>query len=133
MNKVILLCLVLFCSASAFGASSKEKVEREIAFAFQKSEWTNKEKTAFTLSIIGNTLDLASSVMSDSRCVERNPILGKSPSNASLIALKLFSIGFEYMLYNSPKFRYTETHWYGYTSAVLHTGVAISNFRNNCY
>lgn len=133
MNKAFLLCLILLFSGSAKCASSKETVEREISFAFQKSEWTDKEKTAFTLSIIGNTLDLASSVMSDSRCVERNPILGKSPSNAALIALKLFSIGFEYMLYNSPKFRYNETHWYGYTSAVLHTGVAISNFRNNCY
>lgn len=120
-------------SAVCADVVTKKDVEREVAGAFERSEWTKQEKVAFTLSLVANGLDLASSVMSDSRCEEQNPLLGKSPSNGSLVAVKLLAIGFEYWLYSSPKFRNSNTQWFGYTSAIIHSGIAISNFQNDCY
>lgn len=113
--------------------ASKADVEREISSAFERSEWTRNERIAFALSTAAHMLDLASSVLSDERCIERNPILGESPSNAALIAVKVAAIGFEYWLYSSPRLAHSNAHWYGYTSAIIHGHVAIGNFRNDCY
>jgi hypothetical protein len=65
--------------------------------------------------------------------VEKNPLLGTDPSDGALIGVKLLAIGFEYWLYNSPRFRSNNTHWYGYTSAVIHTAVGLGNLQNDCY
>lgn len=114
-------------------AATQADVEREISGAFERSEWTRQERRAFALSIVGHALDLGSSLASDERCVERNPILGERPSAGALIGLKLVAIGFEWWLYSSPRFRHAPTHYYGYTSALIHAGIATSNLRNDCY
>lgn len=114
-------------------AASRETIASQLSLAYDESQWTKKEKIAFTLSTIANVADLATSVASDERCVERNPLLGKSPSDASLIVVKLLAIGFEYWVYNSPRFENQETHWFGYTSTAIHAWNAYSNSRNNCY
>lgn len=113
--------------------SNEVDVERELSIAFKNSEWTVNEKRAFILSIIGHTLDLISSLKSDERCVERNPILGTNPSDGALIGMKLLAISFEYWLYNNHSFRSQPTHYYGYTSALIHGYAGISNFKNDCY
>lgn len=114
-------------------AASQADVEREISAAFDRSEWTKNERIAFTLSTAAHLLDLGSSLASDERCVERNPILGENPSDAALIGVKVLAIGFEYWLYSSPRFSHSNAHWYGYASAIIHAHVAIGNLRNNCY
>lgn len=127
------LALTLLMLTPFAEAATKEKVESEIGAAFQRSEWTAAERRAFTFSVIAHSLDLASSLASDDRCVERNPILGEHPSNGAMIGLKVVAIGFEYWLYSNPKFSHNDTQWFGYTSAILHTAIAASNFRNDCY
>lgn len=114
-------------------AATNETIASQLSLAYDASQWTRKERVTFTLSTIANVADLATSITSDERCVERNPILGKSPSDTSLILVKLLAIGFEYWLYNSPKFDGQETHWFGYTSASIHTWTAYTNSRNDCY
>lgn len=111
----------------------KVDIQDQLSIAFKNSEWTANEKRAFILSIIGHTLDLISSLKSDERCVERNPILGTNPSDGALIGMKLLAIGFEYWLYNNHSFRSQPTHYYGYTSALIHGYAGISNFKNDCY
>ena len=127
------LLLAGCASRPAYRAPQSTTVEKEIAGAFKRSEWTSKEKAAFISSIAGHTVDAASSIMSDERCVENHIFLGKNPSNAQLIGIKLVAIGFEFWLYNSPSVTSENTHWYGFTSAVLHGAVGVSNFRNDCY
>ena len=116
-------------------AKAAGTVEQEMAGVFQRSEWSEHERRAFTLSMIGHGIDLASSVLSDDRCVENNPILGRNPSNGQLLAVKALAIGFEFWLYNTPRFdRNSKTYWYGYTSAIIHASIGIKNFTtNDCY
>lgn len=114
-------------------AVSQPDVEQEIVGAFERSEWTRQEKRAFVLSLIGHALDLGTSLASDDRCEEQNPILGRHPSNGALIGVKLLAIGFEWLLYASPRFRNAPTHYYGYTSAIVHGAAGLSNLRNDCY
>lgn len=95
-------------------------------------EWTDKERVAFAWSIAGHSVDLASSIQSDERCVERNPILGSSPSNGALIAVKALALGIEYAIYNTPNMG-EHTHWFGYISGAIHLGAGVSNYQNDCY
>lgn len=111
---------------------SKEKISYELGLVFDKSEWTRQEKIAFTLSTLAHLADLGTSLASDERCVESTPLLGKNPSDGLLIAVKLVAIGFEYWLYNSPRF-HRSTHFYGYTAALFHGITAYQNSRNDCY
>ena len=112
--------------------ASKQDVEDVLGFAFRKSEWTRQEKIAFTLSTVAHLADLGTSLASDERCVESTPLLGKNPSDGKLIAVKLIAIGFEYWLYNSPRFS-NGTQFYGYTAALFHGITAYQNSRNDCY
>lgn len=95
-------------------------------------EWTDQERIAFGASIVGHSVDLASSIQSDERCVEANPLLGSSPSNGTLIGVKVLALTLEYLLYNSPGMG-EHTHWFGYASGAIHLGVGVSNYRNDCY
>lgn len=95
-------------------------------------EWTTQERIAFAASIAGHGVDLASSLQSDDRCVERHAFLGDNPSDGSLIAIKALAIGLEYAIYNTPGLG-ENTHWYGYISSVIHIGVGVSNYGNDCY
>lgn len=133
MKNIAVFILLLLLLPFSVGAATKEKVEAEIGAAFQRSEWTAAEKRAFTFSIIAHSLDLASSLASDDRCIERNLILGESPSDGALIGVKVLAIGFEYWLYSSPRFRHSNAQWYGYTSAAIHFAIAASNSQNDCY
>jgi len=105
-------------------------VSVEIAAAFDRSEWTRQERIAFTLSTAAHAFDLYTS-MQDNNCVESNPILGKNPSDAALVGIKLLAIGTEYILYNSP--RIDNAHWFGYTSALISGYAGYSNTQNECY
>lgn len=96
-------------------------------------EWTPLEKAAFAYSAGGHAVDFASSAMSDGRCIERNLILGDSPSNAALATVKAMALGIEYAVYNSPNIDSEHTHWLGFTSGTIHLGFGISNFQNDCY
>lgn len=129
---ILAVSLYLLATGHA-SASTRDDVEREISGAFERSEWTRQERRAFALSVIGHAIDLGSSLASDERCIERNAILGERPSAGALIGLKLMAIGFEWWLYSSPRFRNQPTHYYGYTSALIHAGIAASNLRNKCY
>lgn len=131
LASVLLIALLL--PLSECRAATRADIEREVSGAFERSEWTRAERRAFTLSVLAHSLDLASSLASDERCVERNPLLGSHPSDGALIATKLLALGFEFWLYSSPRFRHAPTHMYGYTSALIHGAVAASNFRNDCY
>jgi len=111
---------------------SKEQISSELGLAFDKSEWTDKERLAFALSLLANAADLYTSLNDDGTCVESTPLLGKNPSDGLLISVKLIAIGFEYWLYNNPKF-HTGTHWYGFTSAVYHGITAYTNSQNDCF
>lgn len=131
--KVLALVLSLLSTTIAPAvASQADVIEKEIAGAFQRSEWTRQEKLAFTASTIAHLADLGTSLASDERCVERNALLGSDPSNGTLIGVKLVAIGLEYWLYSSPRF-HGSTHWYGYTSAVIHGLAAYTNSKNDCY
>lgn len=123
MLSVIVLAAVL--------TVTKADIEREIDSAFRRSEWTKQEKLAFGLSVAAHMLDLGSSLASDDRCVENNLILGKNPSDAALIGVKVIAIGFEYWLYSHPGIN--NAHWFGYTSAAIHGYYGASNLRNDCY
>lgn len=96
-------------------------------------EWTTLERSAFAYSATGHGVDFASSAMSDERCVEQNLVLGDSPSNAALFAVKALALGIEYAVYNSPNIDSENTHWLGFTSGTIHLGFGISNFQNDCY
>ena len=113
-------------------AAPREDVEREIQGAFERSEWTRQEKRAFALSAIAHSLDLYTSLKSEG-CIEKNPILGEDPSDAALVGVKLFALGFEWWLYSSKRFDRQPTHWYGYTSAAIHGYIAYSNSQNRCF
>lgn len=135
MNLLKVLALVvalLVATTTTASAAQADVIEREIAGAFQRSEWTRQEKLAFTVSTVAHLADLGTSLASDERCVERNALLGSNPSNGTLIGVKLVAIGFEYWLYSSPRF-HGSTHWYGYTSAVIHGLAAYTNSKNDCY
>ena len=125
------LAIVLALASSIVCAASEEDVEREVSAAFERSDWTRAERRAFTLSVVAHTLDLATSVASDERCVERNPLLGENPSNAQLLGVKVVAVGFEYWLYSHSD--NPNVPWFGYTMAALHFATAASNLRNNCY
>lgn len=138
----LLIWLVAGCAAlerqpvdypPAHDLDQRQVIAAEIDAAFKRSEWDKKERLAFTLSVIGHGLDLASSLTSDERCVERNPLLGESPSDGALVAVKLAAIGFEWWLYNSPRFDKQPVYWYGFTSAIIHGATAAKNFTNDCY
>lgn len=111
---------------------SKDDVSDAIGLSFNNSEWTKEEKIAFTLSVAAHMADLGTSLASDERCVESTPLLGKNPSNGALIGVKILAIGFEYWLYNTPRFS-NGTHWWGFTSAIIHGTTAYQNSRNDCY
>jgi hypothetical protein len=112
---------------------TRADVDREVEAAFQRSEWTDKERWAFIASTTAHVTDLATSLASPN-CVEANPLLGKHPSSATLVATKALAIGFEYWLYSSPRFtEHSKTHWYGFTSAIIHSYIAYSNTQNDCY
>lgn len=128
----ILLALLLLFSQPLFAAAAREDVEREIEGAFQRSEWTRHERYAFMLSTTAHMLDLYTSLHSDG-CEEQNPLLGSHPHDASLIGVKIIAIGFEMWLYSSKQMSHYKTHWYGYTSAVIHGYIAYSNSRNRCF
>lgn len=114
-------------------AVSQPDVEQEIVGAFERSEWTRQERRAFTLSLIAHAIDLGSSLASDERCEEQNPLLGRNPSDGALIGVKLIAIGFEWWLYSSPRFAHYPTHYYGYTSAAIHGLIGAKNLTNDCY
>ena len=98
-----------------------------------REAWTDSERIAFSASIAGHGIDLASSVMSDGRCAEKHIFLDDNPSNAQLVGIKVVAVALEYWIYNSPKIDSTYTPWYGATSAILHGIAGISNFQNDCY
>lgn len=112
--------------------ASKEDISHSLGLAFDKSQWTKQEKIAFTLSALTNAADLYTSLNDDGTCVETTPLLGKHPSDGALIGVKLLALGFEYWLYNSPRFD-RGTHWYGFTSAVYHGITAYTNSQNDCF
>jgi hypothetical protein len=112
--------------------ASKNDIETSLGLVFDKAEWTRQEKIAFTLSTLAHLADLGSSLASDERCEESTPLLGKNPSNGALIGVKVLAIGFEYWLYNNPRFG-SGTHFYGYTAALFHGITAYQNSRNDCY
>lgn len=132
MRKYLVAVALWAFSTCAF-AAYRDDVEREVYGAFERSEWTKQERIAFGLSLAAHLLDLGSSLASDERCVEKNPLLGTNPSNGALIGTKAIAIGFEYWLYNSPRISSKNTHWFGYTSAIIHGAVGLSNLQNDCY
>ncbi len=132
MIRALLICVVM-ALAPAASAASRAEVEYEINGAFERSEWTRAERRAFALSLVANALDVYTSIRSDDRCVETNPILGRDPSAAQLIGVKVLAIGFEWWLYSSPRTSHYPTHVYGYTSAAIHGWAAWSNSRNRCF
>ena len=95
-------------------------------------EWTYKERAAFAFSAIGHGVDLASSLQSNSNCIETNLILGEYPSDGAAIAVKALALGIEYAIYNSPGMG-DKTHWFGFVSGAIHLGAGISNYQNDCY
>lgn len=118
MIRALALCLLLTGCAS---------------LAHNPDEWTRLEKIAFAYSAGGHAVDLASSVQSDERCIERNLVLGDNPSNAALIVLKAFALAVERTIYNSPKIDSRHTHWFGFVSGTIHLGAGVSNYGNDCY
>ena len=95
-------------------------------------EWTDLERAAFAASIVGHGVDLASSLQSDERCVEKHVFLGDNPSNGALIGIKALALGIEYAIYNTPGLG-ENTHWFGFASGAIHFGVGVSNYGNDCY
>jgi len=95
-------------------------------------EWTDKERLAFGASIVGHSVDLASTMQADERCVEKNPLLGSDPSNGALIGVKVLALALEYVFYNSPGMG-ENTHWFGFTSGVVFASVGVHNYRLDCY
>lgn len=103
------------------------------SLAYNPDEWTQLERAAFVYSAGGHAVDFVSSAQSDERCIETNPILGDSPSNAALAVVKAVALGIEYAIYNSPNIDSKHTHWFGFVSGTIHFGVGLSNYQNDCY
>lgn len=133
MKKFLLLASVL-CTGCAFKFGEiREPIEQPMPLKTAVSkhldarELNEKEKTAFILSAIGHSLDLASNLSNGEQCEEQNFILGKNPNVASLVGLKIVALTFEYWLYTNPNI-HGDTHYFGYTSAIIHAGYGISNW-----
>jgi hypothetical protein len=117
-----------------------DKASIEVREAFKRSDnWTRQERIAFTLSVVAHAADLYTSLNSNHDpskgpyCRETNPLLGDNPSPGALVAAKLVAIGIEYWVYSSPRIDSRYTHFWGYTSFVIHGYAAYSNSRNDCY
>lgn len=135
---LLALCAFGICADPLWEQPSKEAIEVREAFV-RSDNWTKQERVAFTLSVVAHAADLYTSLNSNHDpskgpyCRETNPLLGDNPSSGTLVAAKLVAIGFEYWLYSNPRISSKYTHFFGYTSFVLHGYAAYSNSQNNCY
>lgn len=147
MRYVMILLTLLIVTVTPVHSSDFSQMEQQLVeethidpmepSGFKEdSSWTFWNKFWFSGTIVGNTLDVVSTVNAlDRGCVELNPILGDNPSTGSLILLKVAVLGGTWVLIEyvvKPENRQvTRNVVYGMQTIIMNA-IAVRNFNIGC-
>lgn len=128
----LLVCLVALASVTSGRASAatSAEVEREIVGAFERSEFSNRERWALAGMIIADIAGNESTMDALNRgCRESNPLYGRRPNRAALYGVDALVWAGYWWAANRPGWR---VEWFGYIRGAISARQAWSNYRTGC-
>ena len=122
MRTLLLALLLTTCTASADEWTARpdglynpdgDKVQEAIKGAFDRSDFSRKERNALIFAVIATGLDIATTRegIDKGGCVEANPFLGKNPSTGKLVALGAAQMGGAYYFMQKDQEDYSKLGW----------------------
>lgn len=130
LARVFAVVLMLFAVAEASRAATSADVEREIAGAFERSEFSAAERWALAGMVLADIAGNESTVDALNRgCRESNPLYGSRPSRAALYGVDALVWGAYWWAARRPGWR---MEWFAYVRGALSARQAWSNYRTEC-
>lgn len=126
---IALLALASIAIDRASAATSVE-VEREIAGAFERSEFSAAEQWALAGMVLADIAGNESTIDAIGRgCRESNALYGSKPNRAALYGVDALVWAGYWWAARRPGWR---VEWFGYVRGVLSARQAWSNYRTEC-
>lgn len=130
LARVFAVVLILFAVAEASRAATSSEVEREIAGAFERSEFTSREQLALAGMVLADIAGNESTIDALNRgCRESNPLYGSRPNRAALYGVDALVWGAYWWAARRPGWR---MEWFAYVRGALSARQAWSNYRTEC-